>query len=165
MGDDVGDIAFHADSTFVLGDKVRVVIESLSRKNFKLIKSLGIVAEVQLAKHGRLVACLLKKLGKSNVGGIKGKVVVNFTVEVGVLAGENGGPAGCTDGIGHCGIRKEHAHLGDTVNIGSFDEAIAVGRNRLVGMVIRHDKDDVGTAWVRAGGRLSPGLTADQKKG
>jgi hypothetical protein len=31
----------------------------------------------------------------------------------------------------------------------------------LVSMVIRHDKDDVGSAWVRASGRLRPGWATE----
>ena len=62
---------------------------------------------------------------------------------MGVLAGKDGGTAWRANGVGNRGIRKEHAHLSNAVNVGGLDEAIAVGRNGLVGMVIGHDKDDV----------------------
>ena len=102
---------------------------------------------MELSKHGRLVACILKELGKGDVGGVEREVVVDFTVEVGVLAGKDGGPARGTDGVGHGGIGKAHAHLGDAVDVGGLDETIAVRRNGLVGMVVRHDKNDVGTVF------------------
>ena len=116
----------------------------MAGQDFVLVKAFGGITEVEFAKHGRLVACLLKELGKGDVGGIEGKVVVDFTVEVGVLAGEDGGAAWRANGVGHRGIGKEHAHLCNAVDIGGLDETIAVGRNGLVGMVIGHDKDDIG---------------------
>ena len=148
VGDDVSDIAFYTDGALVFGDEVWVVIRALTGQNFVLVKAFGGIAKVELAKHGRLVASLLKELGKGDVGGIEGEIVVDFTVEVGVLAGEDGGTAWRTDGVGHRGIGKAHAHLGYAVNVGGLYQSIAVGRDGLVGMVIRHDKDDVGSLGV-----------------
>ncbi|MEK0442639.1 MAG: hypothetical protein RL403_1617, partial [Bacteroidota bacterium] len=49
---------------------------------------------------------------------------------------------------GHRGIGKAHAHLGNAIDVGGLDESIAVSRDGLVGMVIGHDKDDVGPLGV-----------------
>lgn len=127
VGDDVGDIAFYTDGALVFGDEVWVVIRTLSRQDFVLVKAFGGIAKVEFAKHGRLVASLLKELGKGDVGSVKGEIVVDFAIEVGVLASEDGGAAWRANGVGDRGIGEEHAHLCNAVNVGGLDESIAVG--------------------------------------
>ena len=126
-----------------------------------MVKSFGGIAKVELAKHRRLIPCILKELGKGDVGGVEGKVVVDFTVEVGMLASEDGGATWRANRVGHRGIRKAHAHLCDAVNVGGLDKAIAIGRDGLVGMVICHNKNDVGPCGGRARG-LCPYRTGKQ---
>ena len=79
-----------------------------------------------------------------------------------MLAGEDGGPTWRANGIGHRGIRKAHAHFRDAVDIWGLDKSIAVRRNGLVGMVIRHDKNDVGTVFGARARALCPSRNDNQ---
>ncbi len=74
-----------------------------------------------------------------------------------MFAGEDRRPARCTDGVGDARMIEPHALLGNPVNIGGLDQAVVVGRDGLVRMVIRHDEDDVGPAGGRGGSGLARG--------
>ena len=134
--DDVGHVAFHLDIAFVFGDKVWVIVSALAWQNFELVEALGAIAKVQLAEHGRLVAFFLQKLREGDVGSIERKVVVNFAVQVAVLARENNGTGRCTDRVSDTGIGKQHALFGNPVDIGRFNQLVGIGTNGLVGMII-----------------------------
>ena len=143
--DDVGGIAFDLDFAFVLGDEVRIVIVALSGQDFELVKTFGIVAKVQLAKHGGLIAVLVKQLREGHLGGIERKTVVDLAVEMRVFTRQNGRPGRRTDGVGNTGIAKQHPALGNAVNIGRLDQLVRIGAKGLISMVIRHDEDDIGS--------------------
>lgn len=96
-----------------------------------------------LPEHGCLVSRCLNDLGKGHIGGVKLKMVVHLSVEMRMLSGQDGGATWGTDGIGHAGIGKQHAHFGNPVNIRRLDQCVVICGNGLVGMVIRHDKDDI----------------------
>ena len=68
----------------------------------------------------------MKDLWKGNVRGIEWEMVVYFAVDVGVLSRKNDGPGRCTNGIGDTGVGEEHAHFGDAVNVGRFDQAVVI---------------------------------------
>ena len=64
------------------------------------------------------------------------------------------GPARTTEGIGHEAVVETDAFLGNPVEVGSgrdLTQSPAVGGNRLVGMIVGKDKDDV---WSTLGGCL-----------
>lgn len=99
---------------------------------------------MEFSKHGCLVTGLLEDLREGDVCRIEWKMVVNFPVEMAMLSGQNSRPRRGTNGISDTGIGKQHAHFGNPIDVGSFDQVIAVGRNRLIGMIIGHDENDVG---------------------
>jgi len=47
---------------------------------------------MQLSKHGSLVSGLLEQLRESDLRGIKGKMVVDLSMQVAMLPGQDGGP-------------------------------------------------------------------------
>ena len=67
-------------------------------------------------------------------------------VLVGVLAGPEDGSAGGANGVGDEGVGEAHAVASEAVEVGSggdFCEATAVGADRVGGVVVRHDEEDV----------------------
>ena len=54
-----------------------------------------------LADDGGLVAGLAQKLGEGLLAAVEGAGVIGESVLVAVLAGEQAGPAGTADGVGH----------------------------------------------------------------
>ena len=68
-------------------------------------------------------------------------------VDVGILAGLDDRPHWATDGIGDKTATKEHALLGELVDVWCADdvfEVAAIGTDGLVGVVVCEDEDDVG---------------------
>ena len=121
---------------------------SLPWQDHKIVHSLGVVPKMQLPEHGRLVTRLLKNLRKGNLGGIKGIVIIYFPINMGMFSGKYSGPGGCTDRIGNAGISEQHALLGQTINIWGLDQMITISTNGLIGMIIGHDKQEVGLQWL-----------------
>ena len=75
-------------------------------------------------------------------------MVINFTIEMGMFSCQDGGARRSADGIGHTGIRKEHTHPGDAVYVRRLNEFPVISRNGLVGMIIGHDEDDIGSLGI-----------------
>ena len=82
------------------------------------------------------------------------------SIFVTVLSTQYGSTAGCADGIRAEDVFKKNAFVGQSVNIcggGNFFQVAAVAANRLPGMVVRHDENDVrfGCGALRETGRGS----------
>lgn len=151
---DIRHVALYAGIAFA-GDEIRVVVITLPGQNFKFIKAFGVVPKVEFAEHGRLIAIIVQDLWKSDVGRIERKDIINFPVDVGVLAGQYSCPGRCTDGIGDRRIREEHALSGEAVDIGRIDQALIVGANGLISMIITHDEYDIGALFRLFGSLLA----------
>jgi len=85
----------------------------------------------------------LEYLWKSYLGGIERETIVDLAVQVAMLSGQDGGPGWGTNGIGHTGIGKEHPFIGNPVDVGGLHQMITVCTDGLVGMIVRHNKDNV----------------------
>ena len=72
-------------------------------------------------------------------------MVVDFSVEMGVFSSQDSGARRSADGIGYTGICKQHTHPGYPVNVRCLDKFPVISRNGLVGMIIGHDEDDIGS--------------------
>jgi hypothetical protein len=86
---------------------------------------------------------------------LKTELVVVEAVPVGILPGEDDRPARAADRIGHERPVEPHALPRDPVDVRGLDEfpVVAVGADRLVGMVVGIDEDDVRTGAVDGEGR------------
>ena len=87
-------------------------------------------------------------MGKSYIGGIKGEAVVDLSIEMAMLAGENYCPGRSAYRVGDTGICEQHSLFCNPVNVRSFNEFITIGADCLIGMIISHDKEDVGSLWL-----------------
>ena len=63
-----------------------------------------------------------------------------------VETGHQAGPAGCGKRVLHEGLPKQHALCSQSVDVRcrcQASQGVAIGTNGLIGMIIRHDVDDV----------------------
>lgn len=118
VGDEIIAMALVAFAASIHLNKVRVVVGALTRENTPEIESDGIGVQVPLSDHRDFVTGIAEELGEGLLPAVKvGRVVVEKTVQVAVLAGQDVGAGRAADGIGAEGILKKHALLRDPVDI------------------------------------------------
>ena len=126
--------------------EIRRVIGSLTRQDVPEVIALGIRSEVPFSYDRCLIAAFLKELWKGLLVAIETVFVFHEPVEVRMLAGLDDGSAGSAEGVGHKAIVEAYALLGDTVEVrggGYLAQSTAVSGDRLVGMVVRKNEDNV----------------------
>jgi len=69
--------------------------------------------------------------------------VIDLAIEVAVFARHDGGTARCTDGVGDEAVPEEHPLVSNTVQIRCLDQLIGVGGDGALGVVVRHNEEDV----------------------
>lgn len=104
----------------------------------------GTLPQVPFAKDRSLIANFLQQFGEGLQAIVEMGVERRYAIDVIVGAGEDGGTAGRTDTVGAETVVKTHPAIGDTIQIGRLIDAAAVTTHGMGGMVVRHDKDDVG---------------------
>ena len=118
VGDEVVAMALVAFAASIHLNEVRVVVGALTRENAPEIESDGIGVQVPLSDHRDLVTGIAEELGEGLLPAVKvGRVVVEKTVQVAVLAGQDVSAGRAADGIGAEGIFKKHALIRDSVDI------------------------------------------------
>ena len=151
VGDDVGRVTVLADGPAVL-DHRRMIIDSLPRQNLPIVEAGRVADQVPLAEESCLVARGLQQLGKGSLRAVKAAVgVVKETVSMRVLAGQNRGPAGAADGVGHDTPVESHSFAGQAIDVGRLDQLprIVVGTDGLKRVIITENKNDVRPASLR----------------
>ena len=123
----------------------RVVVRSLSEQDLPVIKTGRIAAQVPFADDRRLVAGLLEQFGHCLLRPVEKTIIRGISIEMAVFAGENHRSGRSTDGVRHKTVPKQHSLFRKPIQIRRLIDAIAVATQRLVGMVICHDKENVGT--------------------
>ena len=107
--------------------------------------------------HGGFVSALLQEFGDGLLAAVEDAVfVVGESVLVAVLAGEQAGPGGAAQGVGHETVGKAASLFGQTVDGGSLHVAAVVRAHRLVRVVVAHDVDYVELLSVRGAALLVP---------
>ena len=139
---DVGHVARHVVPTGSRDKRGSVVI-ALPRQDFPMIESGRLTHEVPFADDRRLVTGLLQQLGKRGLAAVEPALVVVEAVLVAVLAGENARPARSANRIGDIAAVKPHPLGRNPVDVRRFVAIGAIGADRLVGMIIAHDEQDV----------------------
>ena len=132
-----------------------VEVRPLAGQDAVVIERGGFLLEVPFADHGRLVTGLADQPGQVLAGGFETSAERGHAVDVAVLSGEQRGPAGRADRIGAEGVLEDHALRGEAVERGRGVErgqASAVGSERVRGMVVGHDEQDVGLVGGGQGG-------------
>ena len=98
------------------------------------------------------------------LGAIEG-VEDGDAIFVAVFAGEDGGAAGCADGIFDETIAEAHAFPGEAIHVGSDVDLAAVGADGVGGVIIGHDKEDVWAGGVGGvGGEGDAGEGDEQER-
>ena len=146
VGDDVGTVALGHLARTVHLDECGVVVFALPVQNLVVIEARGLAHQVPLADEGCLITCLTHQLGHSLLASVKDTVlIVGKTILMAVLSCEHAGTAGARQAVGHITVAEKHTLTGQTVEVGCLDRAVAVCREHLCRMVIRHNIDDVGS--------------------
>jgi hypothetical protein len=101
---------------------------------------------MQLPEHSGLVSGLLEQLRKSCLGGIEGKTVIDFAIDMAMLAGKDHCTRGSADRICNTGIFEDHPLPGQPVDMRGADQPVTVCAYSLASMVVRYDKQDIGPA-------------------
>lgn len=157
VGDDIGRVA-GVMHLAVGGVHPRVVVRALALQHMPVVESGRRGAEMPFSDNGRLVTGSLEQLGHRLLVGIELIAVATKAVQVTVLAGENHGPRWPADGVGDEAAVESHAFVGQPVDIGRLVAIAPVAAHRLIGVVIAHDKEDVGPGRLLARRLVSLGL-------
>ena len=96
-----------------------------------------------LADHRRRVSGSLHQLGESLLRSIEAVAVHQESIEMAVLARENHRPARPADGVGDVAIVEPHPFMGETVDIWCLVDPRAVGADRLIGVIVGEDEENV----------------------
>jgi hypothetical protein len=75
--------------------------------------------------------------------GIEGHAVIDLAVDVGMFARKYGSPGRRADGIGNARVGKQHAFIGEAIDIGRLDQLVRIGADGLIGMIIGHDEKNI----------------------
>ena len=142
VGGDVGGVAGD-DAALAVIYKGGVVVLALSDEDVPVVEAGGVGGQVPLADDSGFVAGLAQELWEGLLAAVEGAGVVGESVLVAVLAGEQAGPAGTADGVGHEALREDHARIRQPVDVRGLDQAVPVGADGLIRVVVAHDIDDV----------------------
>ena len=146
VGDDVGAVALGHLARTVHLDECGVVVFALPVQNLVVIEARGLAHQMPLADEGCLITRLTHQFGHSLLASVKDSVlIVGKTILMAVLSCEHAGTAGARQAVGHITVAEKHTLAGQTVEVGCLDRAVAVCREHLCRMVIRHNIDDVGS--------------------
>jgi len=148
--------------------KFRVIINALAREDVPVVKAGRVGFQMPFADHRGLVPGLLEQLGEGGLGAVKTAVVIVVkAVDVAVRAGDERGAAGAAQRIVHQETVKPHAFPRQPVNVRGLNEVarFAIGADRLPGVVIREDEQDVGpTGGLAANGKTNRQRGADSER-
>ena len=127
-------------------DELGVVIPALAGQHRPMIESLWIGFQVILPDKTGLITVRLHVFGQGRLALIEPRKLID-AVQVGILAGHDRRPARCADRIDHKGLRETHPFGGEPVQIRGrrhFCQTPAIRADRVRGMVVRHDEENVG---------------------
>ena len=96
------------------------------------------------ADDGGVVTGLLQQFGQGRLGAVEGVPVIPHPIEVAVFSGEQYCPAGRADGVGDKAVFKQSPLFRQPVDMRRCNQLAAIAADRLLGMVVRHDEEDVG---------------------
>ena len=114
--DDVCRVAFVLCFSFS-SDELRIRVSPLPGEDFPLVKSLHGSVQVNFPDHRCLIAVLLKDLLKLLLIVIEAAAIVELSIEMTVLAGEQRGSAGSANRVADIGSVKDDASAGNTVDV------------------------------------------------
>ena len=132
-------------------EKARVPVVPLAGQHDPAVEAGGIGAEVPLADQARVVAAGAQLLGDRVTGAVEG-VEDRNTVGVRILPRQERRPAGRADRVGDERVGELGTVRGEPIEMRGGVDLRAVAGDRMLGMVVGEDEDDVGTPrGLRAG--------------
>ena len=166
VGDEGGGVALDhlVASVGLRGFESGIVILSLVVQDFVEVEPARFAEHVPLPDDGGLVARLMEQFGHKGHRGIQDVAEHGLAVLVAVEAGHQAGAAGGGEGIFHIGPPEQDAFPGQAVQVGGRclpGERVSVCADGLVGVVVRHDIDDVQPSVGRG---LVPGASDKERE-
>ena len=162
VGDEVGDVAASFDDPTLSFEHDGVVVVPLTGKHPPFIEArrlvAGAVAEMPLANDARHVSRTLERLGERPQRVVERSVEGRHPVHVVVGARQDRRTARCADRVRAEGCVHAHAAIGNPIEVGSSVDTTAIRRDRVGGVVVRHDEEEVGTSTFGHGRVLRCGV-------
>ena len=160
VGDDVGDVAARVGLLAGRGVEHRIDVGALAGQDLPAVEARRVAAEVPLADHAGVVAAGLEQPRDGLPRAVEA-VEHRHAVDVRVLAGQDRRAARRADRVGHEDVVEPHALAGEAVDVRRRVHPRAVGADRVGGVVVRHDEDDVRT--VGGGSRTGQDREQDRQ--
>ena len=152
VGDHLGRVALVLDRARRRLDG-RVVVGALADQDLPVIEADRVTAQVPLADHGRLVAGRLHELGEGLLVPVEDVAVLQVPVGVGVQPGQHRRAARSADRVPAEAVLEEHALARQPIDVRRHVARPAVGGDRVGGVVVAEDEDDVRAIVRGQGGR------------
>ena len=170
--DSFGCIAFFREilSTGKVTLESRGIVFALAAEHVEPVKTLRLALHVPFADDGSLVAGIAQKLRNEGDGSVYSFSECTLAVLVAVESGHQAGAAGSRKGILDIGFVEPDPFTGKAVHVGRGSlaaERVAIGTEGLIGVVIRHDVDDVhplGSIFLLCSGHRGKGRQDGQKE-
>jgi len=143
VGDDVGRVAGEVGGAVGRAEP-GVVVGALADQHPPVVEAGRLGLEVPLADDRRLVAGLLEQLGERLLRRVELDAVVDHPVRVAVLPRLDHRPARRADRVRHKTVMEDHPLGGQAVDLGRLVDLRAVGADRVRGVVVGEDEEDVG---------------------
>ncbi len=143
VGNDRGSVAFYGIQRIPVMNKNGRVIAPLPDEPVEFIKAPRDGLQVMLTNQGGAVARLVQFFGEGPLVRIERAQVIDLAVKVAVLPRHDGGAAGGTNRVGYEAVPEEHSFFSNPIQVRRFDQLIRVSRNSTLGMIIRHDEEDI----------------------
>ena len=116
---------------------------SLPWENGRIIKSLRQSSQMNLSHHCGLIPCGLQLFGKIILIPVKILDVIYFTIYKTMFSCKHYCSAWSTYRIGNKAFIKSGPFISNTINIWSVIKTMTISTYCLIGMIIRHDKNNV----------------------
>ena len=97
VSDLIGAVALVAFTASIHLDEVRVVVAALTWKDFPIIKSGWVGAQMPFANHGRVVSSVTKDFGEGGLLSVKPIAIAQESIEVTMLACQDAGSGGAAN--------------------------------------------------------------------
>ncbi len=154
VGDCIGAVhAFFLDRILwpglvALDSELGIKVLALAGQHAVVVERGWLGFQMPFADHGSLVTGLLHLFGEMLILGFNSATQIKNTVGVVVLSGHDASTTGGADRVGAERVLEQHAFLGQTIEVRRWvqiGKPTSIRTNRLAGVIIRHDEQDIGS--------------------
>ena len=122
----------------------RVVVGTLTVKDFIAIESRRVGFQVPLSDQGGAVTGLAQEFGEGHLRAVEDVTIGHLPIVEGMPTRKYDRPGRGANRIGDVAALEGHSLLGDAVEVGGLDQFRPIGAYGMGGMIIGEDEEDVG---------------------